>query len=359
MTTATTADGRIPVRLTDPAQLIAAVPYLLGFHPTDSLVLIGHQAPHGRRVGLVQRGDLPAKGHEHELAEWLAGNLIEQGEVGATVVVLGGLPGTPPSTPNTPSTPPATGPPHAALVEAVTGRLKAAGVPLLHAMWTEKVRTGGRWRCYQNQDCGGALPDPAGTVAAAATTAQGSVTFSSREEMRRLLDPGDRDALERRSKLLDDAVCELGERDDPERWATCRAELRDALRRAAQGEVNLSDEQVVRIVLALSESTVRDACLATASPPGSARSRAAERLWLALVRATPAPERAGPASLLGYAAYQRGDGALAGMALENALAADPGHLLSRLLAQAIVRGIAPKTLAGLGNVSAERLDDPG
>ena len=44
------------LRATTPADLLAVVPYLLGFHPRESLVLL---ALHSRRVELVARVDLP------------------------------------------------------------------------------------------------------------------------------------------------------------------------------------------------------------------------------------------------------------------------------------------------------------
>jgi len=75
--------------------------------------------------------------------------------------------------------------------------------------------------------------------------------------------------------------------------------------------------------------------------------REAERLWLTLVQELPAPERAEAAVLLGYTAYLRGDGTFAGMALENALEAKPGHLLATLLATVLNRGFPPEQLLGL------------
>src|SRR5262249_60782180 len=71
---------------------------------------------------------------------------------------------------------------------------------------------------------------------------------------------------------------------------------------------------------------------------------AAERLWLALVRAPPAPERAEPAALLALTAYLRGDGGLASVALEAALLACPHHSLSGLLRAALDGGMPPELL---------------
>jgi hypothetical protein len=101
--------------------------------------------------------------------------------------------------------------------------------------------------------------------------------------------------------------------------------------------------------VALANPRIRDACLATAVP-GTKAARAAKRLWLALVRALPAPERPEPAGLLGYARYTRGEGALAGIAFENALAAHPGHVLASLLITALRHVVAPRRLSGLGRL---------
>ena len=85
---------------------------------------------------------------------------------------------------------------------------------------------------------------------------------------------------------------------------------------------------------------------------------AAERLWLALVRATPAPERAEPAALLALTAYLRGDGALAGVALDAALNACPHHSLSGLLRAALDGGLPPELLRGVAEDAAAALRRP-
>ncbi|WP_034239994.1 DUF4192 family protein, partial [Saccharomonospora iraqiensis] len=82
-------------------------------------------------------------------------------------------------------------------------------------------------------------------------------------------------------------------------------------------------------------------------PSGGARAAAAERLWLALSRNTPAPHRARPLTLLAYSAYVRGEGVLAGMALSEALEADPEHVLAQLLSRALDHALPPDTLARL------------
>ena len=49
-----------PIRLRGTADVLAALPYQLGYHPQDCLVVM---ALHERRVGLVERIDLPDPDH--------------------------------------------------------------------------------------------------------------------------------------------------------------------------------------------------------------------------------------------------------------------------------------------------------
>jgi hypothetical protein len=64
-------------------------------------------------------------------------------------------------------------------------------------------------------------------------------------------------------------------------------------------------------------------------------------LWRDVVRRVPVTVRAAPAALLGFAAWLSGDGALAWCAVERALAAEPGHGLALLVAQALDGAVPP------------------
>jgi hypothetical protein len=50
------------IRLSSPADLLSAVPHLLGFHPTKSLTLLCLTGSGSSRLGLVARVDLPELG---------------------------------------------------------------------------------------------------------------------------------------------------------------------------------------------------------------------------------------------------------------------------------------------------------
>jgi hypothetical protein len=171
--------------------------------------------------------------------------------------------------------------------------------------------------------------------------------------MAELLATEDPAVLQRRAALLEAADAEhpmstelVGQR---------LAQLRELHRTASAGDLVLGDKLVAEVASALCDHRVRDACLPWCTGTGAA---AAERLWLALVRATPAPERAEPAALLGLTAYLRGDGGLASVALEAALHACPQHSLSGLLRAALDGGLPPELLRGVARDAAAALRRP-
>ena len=51
------------VRISDPGEVAAALPHLLGFRPEESVVVVGLGGPSGGRVGLTVRADLPPPPH--------------------------------------------------------------------------------------------------------------------------------------------------------------------------------------------------------------------------------------------------------------------------------------------------------
>lgn len=326
------------IRLSDSSELIAAVPHLLGFHPRESVVLL---ALHGTRLGLSLRADLVEDDQAPLLAEQLVQPIARHRPTGVALVVVGGKPS------------PAGEPPHRALVRALTAALASTGLPVVHAAWTAETVRGARWCCYDDPACTGTVVDPATSPLAAATVAAGAVTFSSKEEMAAMLSGEDTAALQRRVELLDAADTEHPL--SPQLVGQRLARLAELYRAAAAGILELGDSTVAEVASALCDHRVRDACLPWCIGSGAA---AAESLWLALVRATPAPERAEPAALLALSAYLRGDGAFAGVALDAALQACPQHSLSGLLRAALDGGISPTLVRRAAEDAAAALRRP-
>ncbi|WP_116101620.1 DUF4192 domain-containing protein [Amycolatopsis thermalba] len=354
-TTSTGTDGRITVRISDPGELIAAVPHLLSYRPGPSVVLLNHSRGRKRRIIPVIRADLPDETCEPDATRELVRCVLRHPGAGVTVLIVGCRPGhrAPPGTL-----------PHHRLAHRLVAECEAAGRPVDHALWVPEIRGGAPWRCY-HEDCRpGVLPDDRETVLAAAMAANGQVTYGSREELARQLVADDPAAIERRDRLLA-AAADDARPDAPAMGSSGVAEpaghvavVRAALARAVAGDFDLSDEDVVSLAMALSDLRVRDRCLTTAEPPGEPPAAAAERLWLELVRRTPPPERAEAAVLLGYAAYRRGDGVLAALAFDNALAAHPGHRLAELLQICLTRQLPPDALRRLSHCQEGGLMPP-
>ena len=115
------------IQLSNPAELISALPYLVGFYPRDSMVVVCLQGP-SPRIGLAVRADLPPAGHEEELAQSLVGPVMARHSVGVVLVVVGG------GRPH-----PVLGLPGAAAVSAVSRALDEHGVVTMQALWAESL----------------------------------------------------------------------------------------------------------------------------------------------------------------------------------------------------------------------------
>lgn len=346
------------VRITDPGDLIAAVPAMLGFCPERSLVVIGFAvAGDGRcAVRAVMRHDLPDSGIGppdleplHRIAgvcgredfEFAVAVVVDEDEsAGARRM-------------------------HAYLLEVLWDFLAEHGVPLRESFELAALEAGAPWRGGRGGDGGrGVLPDPGASQLAATLVFEGRVIHPTREDLADLLRPDDEAGRRRLARLLDRAraAAEPTSRQAPpagevsdERARMLLESVLTAIARAESGE-EFADRDLVEIALALAVPTVRDALLGLALTEEAA---AAERLWLRLARALPPPDCAEAATMFGFSAYARGDGPLAGIALAEALGAHPGHRLARLLDEAMQRGVRPEAVVDLARTGREVADRLG
>ena len=132
------------VSLSDPGDLIAATPALLGFVPRSSLVAMALGGASGRRLGLTLRAALPPPEHVVAVAENVVAGMLLDHPAAVVVIVVG--PGGD------------AGPPAVELVERVTEGLAAHAVEACHSLWTESTAAGSRWRCYAECACTGLVP---------------------------------------------------------------------------------------------------------------------------------------------------------------------------------------------------------
>ena len=99
-----------------------------------------------------------------------------------------------------------------------------------------------------------------------------------------------------------------------------------------------ADHEVARLLRALRTTVLRDAAWSALTRPGAPDH---VRFWTDVLRRTPDDLAAPPAALLGWAAWQSGDGALAWCAVEAAEAADPDYRLTGYLAAVLERAVPP------------------
>ncbi|WP_347057284.1 DUF4192 domain-containing protein [Blastococcus sp. HT6-30] len=334
---------RPEVRISDPGEVAAALPHLLGFHPSESLVLIGLGGPSGGRVGLTVRGDIPTAGDGAATARLLARGLRTDDPAAALVVVVSEVADELDEGPAR-----GCGLPHRSLVHELVLALAAVDVPVRDVLLVRR----GRWWSY---DCphpccapSAGTPLPGGvSVLAVASVSTGQVVAADRRALAaRLTAPPGAVAGVRRACARVAAGSQQVVEAAPA--AASDAVVRRAVARsrpgAPAGAGPLDDDELARLLRILQDVGARDRALQLALGEDAV---AAELLWTDCTRRAPAPLDAAPATLLAVSAWLRGDGALANVALDRALRSDPGYSLARLLSQALAACLPPAELRTL------------
>ncbi|SDP56677.1 protein of unknown function [Klenkia soli] len=360
------------VRLDTGPELAAALPQLLGFVPEESLVLVALTGSRATRVGVTLRVDLPGPDDASALATDVVARLGPEPPAAVVALVVTEASDVPAEVDlDALSDVPlhALDPvglrllrtagadlPGRGVVRAVGGVLADAGVPLLAALL---VRGGRCWDYDCADPCcdpGAGRPLPGGTSAlAVASVVDGRVVAADRAELVARLAPATGVAALAMGRAC--SVVGAGQAEALHRlgWEAVAAESWRLVQGAVAAGRHLTDEAVARLGWALTETEVRDQALALGAGPTAA---AAEALWTELVRRLPAPLDAAPATLLAATAWARGDGTTAGVALDRALASQPGYRLAQLLRQGLTAGLPPsavRELAGWARPRSEQL----
>jgi Domain of unknown function (DUF4192) len=335
-------DARIPrlrVRIGSPTSLLAVIPGLLGFDPGHSFVVIGTE-PGTAHVRITLRYDLPDPRHPRlaaSIADHVVSLLTAQG---VTTAVAAGY-----------GTDAAVSPVAAALRE----RAATAGIAM-----TELLRADdGRYWSYicRDPECcppEGTPFDVTDHPAARALRAAGGRVLADRvalsatvaatggqqgTEMRRAT----RQCLAqvvRCATRLDRAGMHVAV---PRLTATLgQVAVLGAIERYRAGGV-VPAEHAAWLTVALGQVRVRDDAWARMDP---GHQGAHLRLWTDLTRLARPGFVAAPASLLAFCAWQAGDGALANVALDRALADNAKYSMALLLREALDSG-APPSMARL------------
>jgi Domain of unknown function (DUF4192) len=321
------------VRLSSPADILAAVPYLLGFHPARSLVVIGAGGPRDR-VKLGFRYDLPdppATATAHEIARHAVTVLRKRR---ATTVVAVGYGEGRLVTP---------------VMDVFTAAARPGGLAVRELL---RVSGGRYWSylCHEVNCCpaDGVPFDSSSHPVAAAMSVAGLGAYADRAALERTIAPltgeraGARDQATQRACAQAAALAEkaAGRGGNPLRLVISegRWAVRAAIVHYRAGGAISDDDLLAWLVVSLAHLPVRDDAWARMDP---GHRDAHLRLWADLVRAAADAWVPGPAALLAFTAWQSGDGVLASIAIDRALACDPGYSMALLLREILDAGVPP------------------
>lgn len=360
------------ITLTQSRDVLAYVPHRLGFTPRQSLVLIGMcRAPQSTLLGLLVRCDLPRAwldSADDMPARRMVENLLADTSVNCVIAVLYvDEPGTGPPTDFG-----LAGPwPQAAA--AIRTAITAVGLELVDELWV----TGERWRSYACSDldcCPGAgwpITDVESSTVGAELVLAGSSPAENVEALTALpeTDATTRDAVR---LAVDDAARRRAADGERHRLVPWRRRQLDAWRRAFRaGPDSLDSTRIAQLLVALADSWLRDgvlldiigltaqagAVLGQQGPdavpglrriaglgdetPDEKRLARAARLLRRLAASATGSRQAAPLAVLGWIEWCRGQSSTAGLYLDRALIADPGHRLARLMTGFVDNGLLP------------------
>ncbi|MFC4913406.1 DUF4192 domain-containing protein [Actinomadura gamaensis] len=314
----TNASTRLVIRTPDDA--IAAVPYLLGFHPSDSLVVLGFDGPESTCAVRVDLPDDPSA--TREAAERIATVIGRNGFRKALIVGYGD---------------PAK---VTAAASATWESLAAADVRTVEAM---RVADGRWWSLTCLERCcppEGRPFDTSTTELAARAAYAGHTALPNRDDLRNSLAPapGASQAAVRRATLRAEAEIQQWTQETPSAQALTARKTTKALDlltgiRAAGGTTN-ADAAMLSVLM--TDLRVRDEIWVRLDHETDLP------LWREILRRTDLRHAAAPASLLAFLAYTTGDGGLANLALDRAEEADPHYSMAALIRAIIALGVPPK-----------------
>lgn len=325
------------VRVSSAAELIEAVPYLLGAEPTDSVVLLGIRRDDAGRVEPVLRLDLPTPERFVEAAHRLVALLVGNGAREMSLIIRV-------------DTAPPDGSPGFAyyrpLHDAVAEACRIRGVRLFDAVCVQ----GDRWWSYscRNTACcppeGALLSSGRGSAVAAAAVTAGLPPPVSLAELSARVRPPEpatrqavRQAVARVREELDrragDHTARVGIRNET------IALLQAARVRVKRGDHAMTYDAAARLVVGLGDVQARDQAMSWEDADPSHLLD----LWTALARRSLPPDSAAPLTLAAWAAWTGEQPAFARVAVNNALEADPAYPMAQLLHVAINSPLDPTT----------------
>jgi hypothetical protein len=313
--------------LTSPHDLLAAIPFLIGYHPVDSLVLVSIK---DESVGMAMRVDYPIE-QDDSFFDVMASHCSNDGAEGALIVAYQ---------------------PHGhvdgdLMLAQATAALSRAGI----AIYESILISDGFFRSLLCHDitCCPAQGRPvqaldSSRVAVESVVAGHPMPFATYAELggsvRSNLLAYEAPWLERvRNSYVDPTSPELNklQRDG----ATAVVDLANDF--IAHG-ISSDQDLIAHVLGRLSDIQVRDFALGSHDQESI---NAYRTMWLHLLRSAPTGFVAPVATLAAALAYESGDGALAKAALSRAFDDAPSYSLATLLQRVLSAGWPPQSFAGM------------
>ena len=330
----TSPTGPGPLSVGSPAAVLAIVPHLLGFAPAKSLVILGAGQPRGR-IHVTFRFDLPDPPDPDATAAIAAHavTLLNRQEL-TMAIVIGYGPG------------PLVTPLADAIRDAVTG----TDLELRDVL---RVDEGRYWSylCREPSCCPpeGVPFDTTAHPAAATMAASGSAVLSDRDALAATIAPvtgSAAEAMTRETRRAERIAAKLMASTTGTESPASQRPVTDEGLTAVQAAISTYREggsiehygQFAWLALVLTSLRIRDDAWARMDPD---HRDAHLRLWTDLTRHAQPGYIAAPACLLAFTAWQGGNGALANLALDRALADNPSYSMAQLLRDVIDAGTPP------------------
>jgi len=313
--------------LTSPHDLLAAIPFLIGYHPQDSLVLVAlkHEA-----VGMAMRVDMPV-GVSAEGYDLLASHFLRDGADGAFIVAYVGAGAVDPEN----------------VLINTSAALVRAGIDIKESL----IVRNNRFRsmiCSDLACCppeGSAIPDLGSSrIAAEHVIAGHPMPF---ENVDGLVQSIAAVASSFESVWADEVQAFWVSSDSEEIQELQRdgaTAIIDLVGEYREGRGAEDRELAARVIGRLSDIQVRDFAL------GSHTDESADyywAMWRDLLRIAPRGFVAPIACLFAAMAYERGEGALAHKGLDRGLGDDDQYSLAHLLRRVFTAGWPPQSFSAM------------
>lgn len=308
------------LKLRDGDDLARAVPHLIGFHPSRSLIAVAVNAATGL-LRVTLRVDAPATRREARLAGLRLGELMTRAGAGSAYVTYYDAP------------PDSASDDLAAEARHCLERTRSRERDIAAGMAAVGVDTLFLWPS-----------EPSGAATSRVDVAQlsavldGRPTFRSRDDVRSLLAPLGGAARGEVAEQIDALQSTaLGEWDLLDAACQVLAQRAEA-RRLGHPVPRTTPSDIALCALAASHVPTRDRLLTVIAAD---RALDGADVWLESAQLVPTTYVASVATMAAVCAYLRGNGVLAGCAIDRALETDPHHSLAALMEVTLEHGIPP------------------